>query len=90
MVEGFMAMLSFREESMGDQIKFVLCLLLALYLVVNYVRWQMIAYKLEFLEGQLRNLESIAQQLLAHQQALQGENSVPVTNAIAATLNAVT
>ncbi len=28
--EGFMAMLSFREESLGDQIKFALCLVLAI------------------------------------------------------------
>lgn len=67
MVEGFMSVLSFREESLGDQIKFALCLLLVLYLVVNYIRWQMITYKLENLESQLAKLEAVAQQLLAQQ-----------------------
>lgn len=62
-----MAVLSFREESLGDQIKFALCLLLVLYLVVNYIRWQMITYKLENLESQLAKLEAVAQQLLAQQ-----------------------
>jgi hypothetical protein len=57
-------MLSFKEESAGDQIKFGVCLLFVLYLVVNYIRWQMIAAKLEGLEGKLKALEGIAQQLL--------------------------
>lgn len=62
-----MAVLSFREESLGDQIKFAFCLLLVLYLVVNYIRWQMITYKLETLESKLSNLEAVARQLLDQQ-----------------------
>jgi hypothetical protein len=64
MVDGFLAVLSFKEESAGDQIKFGICLLFALYLVVNYIRWQMIAGKLEGLEAKLKALEAVAQQLL--------------------------
>ncbi len=62
--EGFMAMLSFREESLGDQIKFALCLVLALYLVINFIRWQLISRKLDNLEASVRKLESLAQELL--------------------------
>jgi len=62
--EGFMAMLSFREESLGDQIKFALCMVLALYLVINFIRWQLISRKLQGLEDSVRKLEAIAQELL--------------------------
>ena len=62
--EGFMAMLSFREESLGDQIKVALCLVLALYLVINFIRWQLISRKLQGLEDSVRKLEAIAQELL--------------------------
>lgn len=62
--EGFMAMLSFREESLGDQIKFALCMVLALYLVINFIRWQLISRKLQGLEESVRKLEAIAQELL--------------------------
>lgn len=62
--EGFMAMLSFREESLGDQIKFALCMVLALYLVINFIRWQLISRKLDNLEASVRKLEAIAQELL--------------------------
>jgi hypothetical protein len=64
-VEGFMAMFSFRDESIGDQIKFGLCVLLAMYLVVNYLRWQSVSGKLAALEEKLHSMENIAQQLLA-------------------------
>ena len=67
-VEGFMAMLSFRDESVGDQIKFGICLLLVLYLLVSYVRWTMIGGKIDRLEAQLQRLEAVAQQLLAQAQ----------------------
>jgi hypothetical protein len=64
-VEGFMAMFSFRDESIGDQIKFGLCVLLAMYLVVNYLRWQSVSGKLATLEEKLHRMENLAQQLLA-------------------------
>lgn len=72
MVDGFLAMLSFKEESFGDQLKFGICLLFALYLVVNYVRWQMLSKKVETLEGQLKAIEALAQKLLQQQAAHQG------------------
>ena len=62
--EGFMAMLSFREESLGDQIKFALSMVLALYLVINFIRWQLISRKLDNLEASVRKLEALAQELL--------------------------
>jgi hypothetical protein len=64
MVDGFLAMFSFREESFGDQVKFGLCLLFLLYLVVNYIRWQMICTRLANLEAQLSQVEALAQALL--------------------------
>lgn len=61
-------MLSFREESFGDQVKFGLCLLFLLYLVVNYIRWQMITTRLHALEDQLKSVEGLARTLLEMQQ----------------------
>jgi len=63
-IEGFMAVLSFRNEAFGDQIKFFLVVLLAFYLVFNYMRWQMIMGKMILLENQLHNLEIIAKELM--------------------------
>lgn len=64
MIEGFMTILSFRNEAFGDQIKFFLVMLLAFYLVFNYMRWQMIIGKIGVLENQLQNLENLAKELL--------------------------
>ena len=64
MIEGFMTILSFRNEAFGDQIKFFLVMLLAFYLVFNYMRWQMIIGKIGVLENQLLNLENLAKELI--------------------------
>ena len=63
-IDGFMAILSFRNEAFGDQIKFFLVMLLAFYLIFNYMRWQMIAGKIMALESHIRSLEDIAKELL--------------------------
>ena len=65
LAEGFISILSFRNETVGDQVKFFLCILLALYLVVNYVRWKVVNQKLERLESQLQDLERIANLLVS-------------------------
>lgn len=63
-IEGFMAILSFRNEAFGDQIKFFLVVLLAFYLIFNYMRWQMINIKVEELETQIKIIENLAKELL--------------------------
>lgn len=66
-VKGIMAVANFREESLGDQVKLFICLLIVLYLVINYVRWQSLNSKFNQLQSQLHNLEKVAAQLLAQQ-----------------------
>mmetsp|Transcript_23647 Transcript_23647/g.52548 ORF Transcript_23647/g.52548 Transcript_23647/m.52548 type:complete len:219 (-) Transcript_23647:117-773(-) len=67
---GFMALLSFNNENVGDQIKFGLCLLLVLYLFVNYTRWEGLVRKLDDVEAKMQRIEYIAKQLLARSEKL--------------------
>lgn len=69
MSDGFLAMLSFKDEAVGDQLKFGICILFILYLVVNYIRWQMIANRLQHLEEQLKALDALAREALMRKAA---------------------
>lgn len=77
--ERLMALASFQDESLGDQIKFLLFIALALYLIFNYIRWQQVNHRLERLEQQMHNLERTAKQLLLQMQF--GNNQAAISAA---------